>query len=429
MRQLLSLLLFLGFSVLASAQKITGLVTDSLGKPVPYASVFIKGTAKGTNANAEGQYFLEVEPGSYTLVCQSVNYSQEEKVVTCGTQDIVVNFQLRVQEVTLSAVVVRSGKGEDPAYEIIRNVIRKRSDYEGQLDRFECQVYSKGQLRVRSFPKRFLGSKVDFEDGDTSRQKMLYLSETVSKYSVDRPDKQDVQVLSSKVSGQSDGYGLSAPQFFNFYDNNIFIGNNLNPRGFISPIASNALNFYEYKYEGEFEEDGKTIDKIRVIPRRKYEPLFSGYLNIVDGDWRIHSLQLLLTRESQMQFIDSLQVEQLYNDFRNPRKIHDKIAIPTSDGFIIIPVNEIIYCHANSNYTEFYLSENRSLVSSYTLKEYDEILSAQNFFRAHRSFLINMDHVKMYRKGEGGAIIMSNGKEVELARNHKDEFLHLLNLK
>ncbi len=312
MRQLTCFLLCFGFSVVAFSQKITGLVTDSLGKPVPYASVFIKGASKGTNANAEGQYFLEVDPGTYTLVCQSVNYSQEEKVVTCGKGDVVVNFQLSVQEVTLSAVVVRSGKGEDPAYEIIRNVIKKRTYYQDQLDRFSCQVYTKGQLRVRSFPKRFLGTKLDFEDGDTSHQKMLYLSETVSNYSVDKPNKENIQVLSSKVSGQSDGYGLSAPQFFNFYDNNIFIGNNLNPRGFVSPIASNALNFYEYKYEGEFEEDGKTIDKIKVTPRRKYEPLFSGYLNIVDGDWRIHSLQLLLTKESQMQFIDSLQVEQLY---------------------------------------------------------------------------------------------------------------------
>lgn len=123
------------------------------------------------------------------------------------------------------------------------------------------------------------------------------------------------------------------------------------------------------------------------------------------------------------------QVEQLYLDIKNPKKIHDKIAIPTMDGFVIIPVKEIVYCRANSNYTEFYLMDNKSILSSYTLKQYDEILTGQSFFRAHRSYLINLMHVKMYRRGEGGEIVMSNGHEIELSRTHKGEFLHLLNIK
>jgi two-component system LytT family response regulator len=123
------------------------------------------------------------------------------------------------------------------------------------------------------------------------------------------------------------------------------------------------------------------------------------------------------------------QVEQLYNDIKNPQKIHDKIAVPTAEGFVIIPVNEIVYCHANSNYTEFYLTDKKCIVSSYTLKQYDEMLTAQSFFRAHRSYLINLAHVKLYRRGEGGEIVMNNGHEIELSRTHKDEFLRLLNIK
>lgn len=123
------------------------------------------------------------------------------------------------------------------------------------------------------------------------------------------------------------------------------------------------------------------------------------------------------------------QVDQLYRDIKNPDKIPDKIAVPTNEGFIVIPINEIIYCHANSNYTEFYLTDKKSVLSSYTLKQYDEILTPQSFFRAHRSYLINLAHVKMYRKGEGGEIVMSNGHEIELSRKHKSEFLHLLNIR
>jgi two-component system LytT family response regulator len=123
------------------------------------------------------------------------------------------------------------------------------------------------------------------------------------------------------------------------------------------------------------------------------------------------------------------QVEQLYQDIKNPKKIHDKIAVPTGEGFIVIPLNEIVYCQASSNYTEFHLTDKKRILSSYTLKQYDEILTTQSFFRAHRSFLINLTHVKMYRRGDGGEIIMSNGDEIELSRTHKDEFLHLLNLR
>jgi two-component system LytT family response regulator len=123
------------------------------------------------------------------------------------------------------------------------------------------------------------------------------------------------------------------------------------------------------------------------------------------------------------------QVDQLYKDIKNPDKIHDKIAVPTGEGFIVIPINEIVYCHASSNYTEFYLTDKKCIVSSYTLKQYDVILTLQSFFRAHRSYLINMAHVKMYRKGEGGEIVMSNGHEIELSRTHKGEFLHLLNIR
>src|SRR4030095_9471767 len=210
---------------------------------------------------------------------------------------------LKFKEVILGEVIYT--RGNNPGNEIIRNTIEKRSYYQDQLNKFQCQVYTKGQLRVRNYPKKLFGRKIDFEDGDTSKQKMLYLSETISIYSVDKPNKAKIEVLSSKVSGQSDGYGLSAPQFFSLYDNNVFIGNNLNPRGFISPISDNAMNYYRYKYQGTFYEDGRQISKIRVIPKRKFEPLFSGYINIVEDEWRIHSFQLLLNKESQLELLDS----------------------------------------------------------------------------------------------------------------------------
>jgi hypothetical protein len=146
-------------------------------------------------------------------------------------------------------------------------------------------------------------------------------------------------VISSKVSGQSDGFGLSAPRFYSFYENNVRIGNNLNPRGFISPISDNALNYYKYKLEGTYFEDGREICHIKVIPKRKYEPLFSGHINIVADEWRIHSVKLLLTKESQMEFVDTIRLEQLYRPlnkdtwFMSSQVIYPAIKFMGFDGY------------------------------------------------------------------------------------------------
>jgi hypothetical protein len=314
MKPILLLICFSLFSFFSWATRITGIVTDIKGQLLPYASVIVKGTARGTTANNEGKFFLDLEAGDYIIVCQYVGYNRSEKKITVASQPLQLDFQLELQQLSLAEVVVKPG-GEDPAYEIIRNAIKKRTFYLNQVDKFQTEVYIKGQLRLRDFPKKFMGQAIDFEDGDTSKKKIVYLSETVARYSVDKPNKAKVEVLSTKVSGNSDGFGFSSPQIISFYENNIQLGQNLNARGFVSPIAANALNYYRYKLEGVFFEEGKEINRIRVIPKRKYEPLFSGYINIVDGDWRIHSTQLLLTKESQMEFMDTVRIEQLYVPF------------------------------------------------------------------------------------------------------------------
>jgi hypothetical protein len=316
MRLLTLITLFIGAYTSGHAARISGKVTDDKGQVLVYASILVKGTTQGTTANKEGDYFLQLDPGIYTIVAQYVGYSRQEKTITVGADNIILDFQLSIQQLTLKEVVVRPG-GEDPAYEIIRNAIKKRPYFLKQLNTFQCEVYIKGQLQLRAYPKKFMGEKIDFEDGDTSQRKMLFLSETIARYSVEKPNKSKIEVLSTKVSGRSDEFGLSTPQIVSFYENNIQVGRNLNPRGFISPIASTALNYYRYHYEGSFMEDGREINRIKVTPKRRFEPLFSGYINITEGDWRIHSLQLGLTKTSQMELIDSLNIEQLYVPYDN----------------------------------------------------------------------------------------------------------------
>jgi len=124
-------------------------------------------------------------------------------------------------------------------------------------------------------------------------------------------------------------------------------------------------------------------------------------------------------------FTSDEQLENVASHINNPKRVHDKIAIPTSDGFVLVPLQDILYCHANGNYTEFHLLSNKQLLSSYTLKQYHELLIDQNFFRAHRSYLINLSYVKMYRRGDGGTVIMQDGSEIEVSKQNKEAFLQL----
>ncbi len=324
MKFFLYLLLFICVAFNAKAGRVSGQVMDQNKQPLAFASITIKGTAKGTAANSAGFYSLDLLPGSYTLIAQHVGFKSQEQNLKLGKEDAIVDFILTEQQYELGNIIVKNG--EDPAYGIIKNAIAKRSFYENEIKQFTADVYIKGRLQLRDYPKKILGKTVDFADGDTAKNKVLFLSETVAKYSVDYP-RQKVEVLSTKVSGRSDGFGFSNPQVFSFYQNNIKLGS-LNQRGFISPIADNALNFYRYKFEGSFFENGKMINRIRVTPKRTYEPLFNGYINILEEEWRIQSVQLKLYKENQIEIADTVAIEQLYVPFNGTWVIKQQTILP-----------------------------------------------------------------------------------------------------
>lgn len=308
-------LIFLFFTNSLTAQKIIGTVFSDNGDLLPYSSVTIKGTSTGASANNKAKFSISVVPGTYTVVCQHIGYKKQEKVVTIKNEDAEVTFILSNQELDMKEVVVTNG--DDPAYEIIRQAIKKRNYYAKQVDGFSCQLYNKDLIKLRNLPKRILGRKIADEDVknmglDSNRKGIIYLSESVSNIYMKQPNKFKMEVVSSRVSG-SDGFGFTFPTFISLYQNNVSVFlDRLNPRGFVSPIADAAISMYRFKYLGSFFEDGKEINSIQVIPRRNYEPVFSGTINITDGDWRIHSFDLLLTKTAQLEIVDTLHITQIH---------------------------------------------------------------------------------------------------------------------
>jgi len=101
-----------------------------------------------------------------------------------------------------------------------------------------------------------------------------------------------------------------------------------------------------------------------------------------------------------------------------------KLCIPSLKGFQVVDLKEILYCEASGSYTNFHFNEKHSVCTAKTIHEYEELLGDAGFVRIHKSYLVNLLHVKEYLRGEGGSVLLSNGKEVEVARRKKDVFIN-----
>ena len=103
-------------------------------------------------------------------------------------------------------------------------------------------------------------------------------------------------------------------------------------------------------------------------------------------------------------------------------KVDGKITLPQQDGFQVLNISEILYCKADDNYTEIYLEKQKILVSK-TLKYFEDALVGFPFARIHKSFLVNVDAIVKYKKGKGGSVVISNGKELLVSSAKKKELL------
>jgi two-component system, LytTR family, response regulator len=103
-----------------------------------------------------------------------------------------------------------------------------------------------------------------------------------------------------------------------------------------------------------------------------------------------------------------------------------KIAVPDFDGIELVPIESIIYCKSDSNYCELILTDNRKIIASKTLGYFEGMLSAGQFIRIHKSYMINIHQIKKYLKRNGGELVMSNDDVLPVSRNSKSEILKLI---
>lgn len=328
-KKIFLLVVLILFSALAHATVISGTITDEKGEALSYATVLIEGTTQGATANGDGRYSLTVVSGHYyNLVFQYVGYKSVRRTIEAGDKPVQLDIQLQTQQMELKEIVVNSDS-EDPAYKVIRAAIKKRKYYLTQVDEFKCKVYIKGIQKLDSIPKHIMGFNAEKLGLDSSMLGIVYLSESESEYNYQKPDKIREVMFSSKVSGDNKAFSYNqASDFdFNFYKNLLDIGS-LSDRGFVSPISESAMLYYKYKLVGTFYDGSDLINKILVTPRRKSDPVFSGYIYIVEESWRIHSTDLFLTKDANIDFVDSLELKQIYSS------VSDSVYMPINQTML-----------------------------------------------------------------------------------------------
>ena len=121
--------------------------------------------------------------------------------------------------------------------------------------------------------------------------------------------------------------------------------------------------------------------------------------------------------------LDRKNLKMLIRNLEDENNYLKNIALPTMEGLIVVELAGVIHCEANINYCTVYMKDGEKIVVSRTLKEFEELLSENNFCRIHQSHLVNLDQLSKYVKGKGGYVVMKDGTQLEVSMRKKDTLL------
>ncbi|MEY2738536.1 MAG: hypothetical protein RL259_445 [Bacteroidota bacterium] len=279
------------FFTLISFAQIKGTVKDENGKPLPYVNIYIENTYIGTTSNELGTYELNSkDQKNIHLIFQHLGFKTQKHWVTSTQVPYQLDITLLEENYELKELVINTS--ENPTNEIIKNAIAARKKNAAKTDKFEADFYSRGVFKAKNIPKKFMGIEIGDFDGnlDSTRSGIIYQSETVSKIKFEKPNNLKEEIIASKIAGNDNGfsYNTALNTNYDFYENYVNFGINM-----VSPIATNAFNYYKYKLESTFvDANNQLINKIKVTPKRDKEPVFEGFIYIVENSWAIYGIDL-----------------------------------------------------------------------------------------------------------------------------------------
>jgi two-component system LytT family response regulator len=185
--------------------------------------------------------------------------------------------------------------------------------------------------------------------------------------------------------------------------------------------------------------DGTGFDVIRSIENKTFEVIFiTAHEEFAIKAIKFSALDYLLkpvdttelkaALEKAIEAVDDKKEPSQFDALQNNIQPTEKrrLVLKTQESVHVVELDQIIRCEADRNYTSFFLKDNKKILVSKTLKEYETLLSAHNFLRVQQSHLINIDYVDRYDKKNGGAVVMKDGSEVPLSPAKRDLFFKRL---
>ena len=333
----------------SSASTITGKIIDADSANLSFATVYVKNTTYGVSADYNGNYFIELKPGNYTLIYSYLGYTTIEKeIVLKANENLTVNVQMLKSDVQITEIEIVSNR-KNKAKRIMSNVRDNRRDYLTNVNNFECESYVKTSIE-NEYQKEIVDSTQNAKDFETYLAKEnLNLIEYVAQTYFKRPNKYKENILAYHNytqkrplrGGQTVGiyYGENdiAPQQYFVEDPYVFYRNStsgdfnfyknlmdfpvLCEHPLVSPIASNSALYYKFVFVSSFYENDIKINKISVTPINKVSALFYGNIYIEDSTWALVSVDLSINEKA-------LSLYQNFNIIQNYDKINDSIYLP-----------------------------------------------------------------------------------------------------
>lgn len=178
---------------------------------------------------------------------------------------------------------------------------------------------------------------------------------------------------------------------------------------------------------------GNAFDLLEQVPDRTFETIFvTAYDHYAKEALNNHAAYYLMKPINIDELIKAvdyvLAVKTKENQLADrvlstkAKGVDGKLTLPQQDGFQVLNVADILYCKADDNYTEIHLAQKKMVVSK-TLKYFEEALGNFAFARIHKSYLVNVNEVVQYKRGKGGSVVVSNGKELMVSASKKNELL------
>jgi hypothetical protein len=358
-------ILFVQLSVSAQIVQVQGKVTDGeTGEALPFVNVIFKGSKVGVVTDFDGFYKLSTSLPVDSLTVSYVGYQRSTKAVQKGSQTI--NFSL-YSEGLLKEAVIRPGV--NPAERIIRAAQKNKNDYNiEKLESYEYESYNRIQLAVDNISDQFKKRKVfKAMEGmfdtisslsvDSSIPVVpIFVSETLSDYyfkKLPRRTKEIIRATQVKGVGVGDDSYLaqvlgSTWQQYNFNENNLYILD----KDFISPISILSWSYYVFTLIDSVELDGQKCYMIHVNPKNKRDLVFTGTIWITDQTFALKQLNLEITKEANLNFIEKLKIQQEMEEVQPgiylPRKTRVLIDISELSSNTVGMIG--VYYNSNRNF-------------------------------------------------------------------------------